>query len=44
MKIYNLKEKSEYIKEYFELCSKEWGSYNNSEEFNQKIATKVEKF
>lgn len=44
MKIYNLKEKPEYIKEYFELCSKEWGSYNDSEEFNQKIATKVEKF
>lgn len=44
MKFYNLKEKPEYIREYFELCSKEWGSYNNSEEFNQKIATKVEKF
>lgn len=44
MKFYNLKEKPEYIKEYFELCSKEWGSYNNSEEFNQKIAIKVEKF
>ena len=44
MNIYNLKDKKEYVKEYFELCSKEWGIYNNSEDFNKKIALKAEKF
>ena len=44
MEIYNLKEKPEYAKEYFELCSKEWGTNNNSEEFQKKVNDKVEKF
>lgn len=44
MEIYNLKEKTEYAKEYFELCSKEWGTNSNSEEFQKKVNDKVEKF
>lgn len=44
MEIYNLKEKPEYAKEYFELCSKEWGTNSNSEEFQKKVNDKVEKF
>lgn len=44
MKIYNLKEKPEYAKEYFELCAKEWGIYNNSNEFKEKIEVKVNCF
>jgi len=44
MKIYNLKEKKEFAKEYFELCSKEWGTKCNKKELNSKISNKLNKY
>lgn len=43
LKIYNLKEKMEYLKEIAELTQKEWGTYSSSEEFNIKVDKKIEK-
>jgi len=44
LKIYNVKEKDEFIREIAVLTQKEWGSKNLSEEeFNEKINKKVEK-
>ena len=44
MKIYNIKEKQEYIREVAELTQKEWGGKTNSEiEFEEKIEKKVKK-
>ena len=44
LKIYNLKEKQEYIEEVATLTQKEWGQKNlNDIEFNIKIQTKIEK-
>lgn len=44
MKIYNLNEKKEYAKEYFECCLREWGTFSSEEEFTKKIDRKVESF
>lgn len=43
MKICNLLDKKEYVREYAELCLKEWGTYNSIEELNTKINNKVER-
>ena len=44
MKIYNIKEKKEYIKEVAELTQKEWGSeVNSKKEFEAKVNRKIEK-
>ena len=44
LKIYNIKDKQEYLKEVAELTQKEWGSKTNSiEEFNEKIEKKINK-
>jgi len=44
MKIYNIKEKPEYIKEVAILTHNEWGSKTNSlEEYNYKINKKIDK-
>lgn len=44
LKIYNIKDKQNYIREVAELTQKEWGSRTNSdEEFNNKIENKVNK-
>lgn len=44
LKIYNLKDKQEYIKEVAELTQKEWGSKTSSqEEFNNKVNKKISK-
>lgn len=44
LKIYNIKDKQEYLKEVAELTQKEWGSKTNSiEEFNEKIERKINK-
>lgn len=44
LKIYNIKDKKEYIKEVAELTQKEWGSKTNSiEEFNNKVYKKISK-
>ncbi len=43
MKIYNIKDKMEYLKDVCELTEKEWGTYINEAEFNEKVSQKVEK-
>lgn len=44
LKIFNIKDKKEYIREVAELTQKEWGSKNSSvEEFNSKINKKISK-
>lgn len=44
IKIYNIKNKQEYIKEVAELTQKEWGKSNYSEEeFNAKVSKKCVK-
>lgn len=44
LKIYNIKEKQEFLKEIAELTQKEWGSKTNSEEdFEAKINKKISK-
>ena len=43
MKIYNIKEKQEYIKEVAELTEQEWGTYKDIKEFNKKVTKKIEK-
>lgn len=44
LKIYNLKDKKEYIKEVAELTQKEWGKKDlNENEFEDKITKKVKK-
>lgn len=44
LKIYNIKEKQEYIKEIAELTQKDWGSPTYSkEEFNAKVSKKISK-
>lgn len=43
MKIYPYQEKEEFLKEYFDLCSKEWGNYSDSEEYRKKREKKIEK-
>lgn len=44
LKIYNVKDKQEYLKEVAILTQKEWGKTCNTQaEFNQKIFRKIEK-
>jgi len=44
LKIYNVKDKQEYLKEVAILTQKEWGKKCNTQaEFNQKILRKIEK-
>jgi len=44
LKIFNIKDKKEYIKEIAILTQKEWGSKTNSEEeFNTKVDSKISK-
>ena len=44
LKIYNIKEKQEFLREVAELTQKEWGSKTNSkEEFEEKINKKISK-
>ena len=43
MKLVNLKENKNYLKEYFMLCSKEWGSNKSIEELETYSNDKVEK-
>lgn len=44
LKIYNIKDKKEYLEEVAILTQKEWGTkLNTQEEFNQKILKKIEK-
>lgn len=44
LKIYNIKDKQEYLKEVAILTQKEWGKTCNTQaEFNQKILRKIEK-
>lgn len=43
MKLINLKEDKDYLKEYFMLCSKEWGSNKSIEELETYSNDKVEK-
>lgn len=44
LKICNIKDKQEYLKEVAELTQKEWGNQANSiEEFNEKIDRKINK-
>lgn len=42
MKLINLKDNKNYLKEYFLLCSKEWGSEKTDEELNEYANNKVE--
>ena len=41
LQILKLEDHKEFIREYFELCLKEWGTYFNQNEFEKKISTKV---
>jgi len=43
MKIYNIKEKQEYIEEIATLSKLEWAEYNGEEELNKKIKETIEK-
>ncbi len=43
LKIYNLQEKQEYIKEVAILTQKEWGTYKDKEEFDYKVEKKIKK-
>ena len=41
MKLINLKENEEYLKEYIELCSKEWGTPKTKAQMEQYINKKI---
>jgi len=43
MKIYNIKEKQEYIEEIATLSKLEWAEYNTEEELNNKIQQTIKK-
>lgn len=44
LKVYNLKDKQEYIKEIAILTQKEWGKQvNSTKEFNNKVSEKIKK-
>lgn len=43
MKIINIKNKSEYLKEYFTLCNLEWGEPVNENDMEEYLAMKQEK-
>lgn len=42
MEIINLRNNAEYLREYIELCSKEWGTQCNEEELKIKVDRKLE--
>ena len=42
MKIINIKDKSEYLKEYFTLCNLEWGEPFNDDDMEEYLAMKQE--
>lgn len=44
MKIYNLREKQEYLNEVMELCIKEWGSQKSKANLTAKIQEKANRF
>lgn len=44
LKIYNIKEKPEYIKDYFTLCSKEWGTSYYKNNFEEILNIKMNDF
>ena len=41
MQLINLKENEEYLKEYIELCSKEWGTQKTKAQMEQYINKKI---
>ena len=43
MKIYNIKDKLEYLEEIAVLTQKEWGKYKDESEFKNKIVRKIKK-
>lgn len=43
MKIYNIKDKQEYIEEIARLTKQEWAEYNTEEELNKKIQETINK-
>ena len=44
LEIYNIKDKTEYLREIAQLTQKEWGSKSSSiEEFNEKVEKKINK-
>ena len=43
MKIYNIKNKMEYLEEIAILTQKEWGKYSNEDEFKNKVNKKINK-
>ncbi len=43
LKIINIKNKSEYLKEYFALCNMEWGKPMNEKDMIQHLKVKEEK-
>ena len=43
MKIINIKNKSNYLKEYFTLCNLEWGKPVNENDMERYLAMKEEK-
>ena len=43
IRIYNIKDKMEHLKEVSELTVKEWGKYSSQNEFNTKVKKKIEK-
>ena len=43
MKIINIKNKSDYLKEYFTLCNLEWGEPVNENDMEEYLAMKEEK-
>lgn len=43
LKIYNIKDKKEYIEEVAYLTQKEWGKFNSEIEFKGKVNKKISK-
>lgn len=43
MKIIDLKENMNYLREYFFLCAKEWGRHRTTEELNSYVNDKIQK-
>ena len=43
LKIYDIREKMQFLIEIAKLTQKEWGTHNSIEEFNNKVNKKIEK-
>lgn len=43
LKIYNIKDKMEYLQEVAELTQKEWGKHKDNDEFKVKVSKKIDK-